>query len=605
MICLKSVTKSYDNSNNVLNELSLNFENGKIYVIKGVSGCGKSTLLQILGGLDREYTGDYLWENGQSVSDMSDNQFAAMRDDIGYVFQESLLLSGLTAMQNLEFICNDRQAIEQYARILHVEECLDKYPEQLSGGQRQRISVIRALLCSPKLLLADEPTAALDHSNSEKLAQVFLQLRSPERIIIIATHEDCFDSVADEIINLDYGKIGKIEHGIAVTDTHNTIDQVITVNPKPERLLPFIWKRNRKKYGFFRLLPSALIMLVLILCLSVYCNFAREYKDLLLEKYPMTIFSIPTEMYRELKKDYPLNLYENYTINADGFTCYGLLEAENSGLSYPGMIEFGTFPEKPNEVIVTKDYVKKCLGTDNFQSCVGRSVTIGNNNFIISGVMCDVFAYDTVGDKLDIFYSNIYYQKAERSAVFIPYETIRQIGQVTQGDLLLVSLDSLYDNEETYKSLRERLGGFISGFDAKLIEIESVLNVVFAVILIAVCLAAIIALLFLKNEIQLELFYRRREIGYLQIFHVSKKRIKRMLIGERVLRASLTFVYALAVFSVFLIVFNLAFSVNGWIHPVLALVLLLFVLLYSALSAWLPCRCFLKQEVMSILHGQH
>lgn len=171
-------------------KLSFTFSPGKIYVIKGVSGCGKSTLLNIMGGLDTHYTGLYQWDSEPVPSD-NPEKLDAFRRQIGYVFQQSLLLSHLTVQQNLEWIRNEPALITYYAEKLGVQALLSSYPEQLSGGERQWIAIIRALLHQPKLLLADEPTASLDHENSLLCAQAFLEIKAPDSTIIIATHEDC------------------------------------------------------------------------------------------------------------------------------------------------------------------------------------------------------------------------------------------------------------------------------------------------------------------------------------------------------------------------------------------------------------------------------
>ena len=106
-----------------------------------------------------------------------------------------------------------------------IGDLLDRYPGELSGGERQRVSTVRALLTSPSILLADEPTASLDNRSSENIAGMISALRSENRIIIVATHEHCFDALADVIIDLDYGKIGKI--------TENTLPSPAAENSKP------------------------------------------------------------------------------------------------------------------------------------------------------------------------------------------------------------------------------------------------------------------------------------------------------------------------------------------------------------------------------------
>lgn len=199
MLILEHIEKSYDRP--VLQNITWSFEAGGLYVIKGISGSGKSTLLNIIGGLERLDGGNILLD-GRDVTGKS-----ILRERSAYVFQQSLLLSGITIMDNLLLIRNDSGRIRELAASFYVQELLEKLPVQLSGGERQRISIIRALLQEPELLLADEPTASLDEENSVHIAGMLAGLREYGKTIIVATHEPYFDELADEILYLNYGKL--------------------------------------------------------------------------------------------------------------------------------------------------------------------------------------------------------------------------------------------------------------------------------------------------------------------------------------------------------------------------------------------------------------
>ncbi|MDR1354980.1 MAG: ATP-binding cassette domain-containing protein [Propionibacteriaceae bacterium] len=194
MITLKHVCKSFERP--VLDDVNLQLAQGQLYLIKGVSGCGKTTLLNIIGGLDKHFSGELSGETG----------------NIGYLFQQSLLLSGLSVLENLTFLHNNKSLILKLAEEFAVTQLLDKLPEQLSGGERQRVAIIRCLAGNPSLVIADEPTASLDARNSAKVAANINAMKAPQRLIIIATHEKYFDEYADEIIWLDYGKIKVVGH---------------------------------------------------------------------------------------------------------------------------------------------------------------------------------------------------------------------------------------------------------------------------------------------------------------------------------------------------------------------------------------------------------
>ena len=197
-IRLDQVTKSYQSD--VIKDLSYTFESGKLYVIKGVSGSGKTTLLNMIGGIDTDFTG--------SITPDTDEPLSAIRS---YVFQSSLLLSRVTILENLFLIKADYDEITRLCELFGITPLLDKYPEQISGGERQRVAIVRALLLSPKLFLADEPTASLDGTNSVQIAKTIAGLKDFGQIVIVATHEPYFDSYADEIIHLKDGKIDCVE----------------------------------------------------------------------------------------------------------------------------------------------------------------------------------------------------------------------------------------------------------------------------------------------------------------------------------------------------------------------------------------------------------
>lgn len=143
---LVNIKKSYDGKRYVINDISYNFQKGKIYVLKGVSGCGKTTLLNIMSGLDSDFEGE----------------LTEKPDKTGFVTQNSMLFLDWTVYENLAFINSDSEYIEENARLLGIEHLLNSTPDKLSGGERQRVCVIRALLGHPDLIIADEPAASLD-----------------------------------------------------------------------------------------------------------------------------------------------------------------------------------------------------------------------------------------------------------------------------------------------------------------------------------------------------------------------------------------------------------------------------------------------------------
>jgi ABC-type lipoprotein export system ATPase subunit len=204
LLQISNVTKRYDATDggegvNVLADVTLEIVSGESLSIVGPSGSGKSTLLQIIGTLDRPTSGSVLL-GGKDLSQLNDVQLAAVRNrQIGFVFQAHYLLPQCTVLENVlvpTLVCSDESmrngAAELANRLLKrvgLGERTTHRPGQLSGGERQRVAVVRALINKPQLLLADEPTGALDHASATALGQLLVELNKEEGVtLIVVTH---------------------------------------------------------------------------------------------------------------------------------------------------------------------------------------------------------------------------------------------------------------------------------------------------------------------------------------------------------------------------------------------------------------------------------
>ena len=197
---MRGICKSYrmgDEDMQVLNNIDLSLEPGEYLSVLGPSGSGKSTLMNIIGCLDTPTKGSYIL-HGRQVDDMNEKELARLRSkEIGFVFQNSQLLPRLTAQQNVELplIYADvstkerrRRAKEMLERV-GLSERMGHYPNQLSGGQQQRVAIARALVGNPSILLADEPTGALDQKTGKQVMQLFQSLNDEGRTVIMITHD--------------------------------------------------------------------------------------------------------------------------------------------------------------------------------------------------------------------------------------------------------------------------------------------------------------------------------------------------------------------------------------------------------------------------------
>ncbi|MGN1095277.1 MAG: ATP-binding cassette domain-containing protein [Eubacteriales bacterium] len=221
---LKKHFKNGDTITHVLNGVDLDVYEGELLVILGESGCGKSTMLNIIGGLDKANEGSFYFM-GNDYSNADEKLLTEYRrESIGFIFQSYNLMPNLTAKQNLEFIAElkkDAEDPEKMLELVGLSARKDNYPSQMSGGQQQRVSIARALVKRPRLILADEPTAALDYATSIEVLSVIEQVAASGTSILMVTHNEEITKMADRVIRMRGGKIDEIiinRHPVKATE---------------------------------------------------------------------------------------------------------------------------------------------------------------------------------------------------------------------------------------------------------------------------------------------------------------------------------------------------------------------------------------------------
>ena len=215
MIEVKNIRKSFGDLE-VLKGVNLSVEKGEIVAIVGKSGAGKTTLLQIIGTLDRPTSGQVLID-GKDVFAMNDKQLAAFRNkNIGFIFQFHQLLPEFTALENVmipAMIAGEKRSLmEQRAKSLLCElglaDRLDHKPKELSGGEKQRVAAARAMMMSPDIILADEPSGSLDESNKKELHRLLREMREKfNQTILIVTHDKESAAISDRVLEIVDGVI--------------------------------------------------------------------------------------------------------------------------------------------------------------------------------------------------------------------------------------------------------------------------------------------------------------------------------------------------------------------------------------------------------------
>jgi putative ABC transport system ATP-binding protein len=222
LISMRNIWKTYQMGTekvHALHGVSFDIPRGEYIAIIGPSGSGKSTLMNLIGCLDTPSQGQY-WLNGKNVSEMDDDELARIRNqEVGFVFQTFNLLARATALHNVELpliyggvgASQRHEMAKQALKAVDLTERMTHKPNELSGGQRQRVAIARALVNHPSILLADEPTGALDSHTSMEIMDLFERLHSEGNTIIVVTHEHDIASRAHRVISIRDGQIEKDE----------------------------------------------------------------------------------------------------------------------------------------------------------------------------------------------------------------------------------------------------------------------------------------------------------------------------------------------------------------------------------------------------------
>ena len=214
-LVVKNISKIYGNKNEArvvaLEDANFEIEQGELVVILGPSGAGKTTLLNILGGMDYATSGEYYLNNIEVTKLKEKDLEKFRRNDIGFVFQFYNLMPSLTAYENVYLASSlviEHFEPKEVLKLVGLENRLNNFPSQLSGGEQQRVAIARAIVKNPTLILADEPTGALDSKTSKQIISLLKSIcEEQHKTVIIVTHNKAISVIANRIIKVQDGKI--------------------------------------------------------------------------------------------------------------------------------------------------------------------------------------------------------------------------------------------------------------------------------------------------------------------------------------------------------------------------------------------------------------
>ena len=230
VMSMRDITREFQNGDvvtQVLKGVNLDVYEGEFLVLLGESGCGKSTLLNIIGGMDQPTSGTITYLDrsldGATQAELTDFR----RDNVGFIFQSYNLMPNLTSLQNLRLISElvkDPMDADKALEVVGLSDRKRNYPSQMSGGQQQRVSIARALVKNPQLILADEPTAALDYATSIEVLQVLEEVVKSGTTMVMVTHNEEITRMADRVVRMRDGRMHEV-----------------TINRHPARAVDLVW----------------------------------------------------------------------------------------------------------------------------------------------------------------------------------------------------------------------------------------------------------------------------------------------------------------------------------------------------------------------------
>ncbi|MFA6801397.1 MAG: ATP-binding cassette domain-containing protein [Acholeplasmataceae bacterium] len=545
LLRIANIKKSYyitkTQKQDVLKGIDVEFDRGEFVALLGESGCGKSTLINILGGLDSEYTGSVVVK-GQFLRDFNAREMDDYRKKrVGLIFQNYNLISHMTILENVE-ISMQMSDIEQSVRaerardLLNLVGLLDhqnKLPSQLSGGQKQRVAIARALANNPSILLADEPTGALDKESADIILQILKKIVESGKLVIMVTHSELVASHCSRIVKIDDGIIVSDEKKYQL-NVKGKYEKVIMPKPIKTKDLSRISFRNlvqTKSRSILVSIGMSIGIASVVIILALGKGLTNYVTDVYADNLQSTQITVTKDDYDDFSStqittiddlEGVTDVIDSYILTTATYT-YGEDVDENIGkLSafyddfYPTLI-YGVIGEE-NTVIINESFATSLSG-DSVIASIGTELTISfgtkDYTFTITGIYedgSDGSAKNNAlitSDDLDL-YADPY--ELDTNILYIT------LSDVTYVDTVLQDLNAL--GYETYQD--------DSSAQTVLDYIELGTKVLTGVGAISMVVAAIMIFIVLYISI----VERTKEIGILRAIGAQKRDIRRMFLFE-------------------------------------------------------------------------
>ncbi len=527
----------------VLKGIDIEFKSGDLVALLGESGCGKSTLINILGGLDTDYTGSVIIKN-EFIRDYTEKQMDDYRKKrVGLIFQNYNLIPHMSIKENIKVAMTisdigDKQAEERsmdLLKLIGLSAYADKLPNQLSGGQKQRVAIARALANNPTIILADEPTGALDSDSADIIMQILKKIAEAGKLVIIVTHSE---KVASEC-----GRIVKMENGVISSDTVNKklhIDskrdkEIVPKNIKTKNVLKMSLKNVKQKKSRSALVSVAMAIgmasVLLILCLSAglsnYVNnvYAESAQSLQLIASKNSGAFSETEI-SDSKSISGINTLTEtmslsdakYTYNDGDEATIKKVQTYYTDIFEPALLYGEIKEDTTTNYVLINETLAKAITEDSIIACIGESIKLSKDNsdtFVISGIYEDI------------------YGSSKASSVFVSESGLKLL--IDDEDYLVNTLYITVSDASYIKAVKEdltSLGASVfqeeSSVDSVMEYIDLGTNILTAVGAISLVVSAIMIFIVLYISVH----ERMKEIGILRAIGARKKDIRKLFMFE-------------------------------------------------------------------------
>ncbi|MBE5884642.1 MAG: ATP-binding cassette domain-containing protein [Lachnospiraceae bacterium] len=562
MLVLRDVSKDYSIGKeqiSVLRDINLTIRQGEFVAIVGPSGCGKTTLLNLISGMDKVSTGSIEFD-GKSIEKNRDAQWSAWRKcKVGYIFQNYNLIEFMTAIQNVELVLQ-ANGVRKERRRKKARELLNKVglsqrekhlPSQLSGGQKQRVAIARALANNPYILLADEPTGAMDSVVSQEIMELLADLNKKEHVtIIMVTHDEKLANQANRKITMLDGKIVSDEY------YNESQKEAIPVTGKERKALPFteiaIAFKNmttKKKRTFLTALGTSIGIAGVLLSCGIGSGAKERIMEELNTVVNMQIVDVGetdvkmNEDMREqlLEDDRILDIYPNnrpevfcqFNDKVGGALVHSIGPLEHSREYWEERLLYGTIPEGDNshEAIITLTMAEKLVGEEDVQAILGKEIDMAffaESQTQLSGMAMRTVKVVGISGKAFLGVTDI---------VNVPYLLAEQVVKESlqdesyQSEAYCVTIKDKKDAVDVKNKLIEL--GLNASIDIEAMgSVGIMVDLVTAILMLLAGISLIVSGIMIALVTYMGVTERIKEIGILRAVGFSAKSVKRIFLTE-------------------------------------------------------------------------